>query len=99
MTEEVKEFRYLGVRCQNCGEPIMVPARLLDRQIVISEDASEQCLTTLLNLRCKACFTEHFYDAAEILEMQGKPPAFASRLGRHYTMFRPKIDRHTCSRN
>lgn len=99
MTERVKASHYLGVRCQNCSEPIVVPARLLDREIAISEDASGHFTTTLLNLRCKACFTEHFYDVDEISEMEGTPPAFASRLGRQSMIFRPKNDRRACSRN
>lgn len=68
--------QYLGVSCQNCGEIIPVPAHVLDRQIAIAEDPSDarhQYVSTLLNLRCLACFREYFYDVDEIVRVEESP--------------------------
>jgi len=75
-----REQRYLGVECQNCGEPIPVPARLMNRQIIVADDDSNplgRYVSTLLNLRCRACLAEHFYDASEICEMERRPQPFS----------------------
>jgi hypothetical protein len=78
MSDDVKQH-YLGVLCQNCGEPIPVPGRPLGRQIVLAEDQSdpgERYVTTLLNLRCRACCREYFYDVGEIISVEASPRPF-----------------------
>lgn len=80
MSERTDEQRYLGVECVNCGEPIPVPNRLMNRQIVVADEDSHPLghyVATLLNLRCKACLAEHFYEANEICEMERRSKAFS----------------------
>lgn len=70
---------YLGVSCQNCGVIIPVPRHVVDRQIAIAEDTSDaqhRYISTLLNLRCRACFREYFYDVDEIAHIdESRRPA------------------------
>jgi len=87
MTEQTKEERYLGVECLSCGEPIPVMGRVLNRQIVVDENDSDplgRYVSTLLNLRCRACLAEHFYDVSEISEMQGTPRPFSTQGHGHH---------------
>jgi DNA-directed RNA polymerase subunit RPC12/RpoP len=78
-TKKIKPAQYLGVQCQYCGQPIPVPARVT-RQITAQDDtnAAGRYLSTLLNLRCRACHTEYFYDVREVSQLQGAPHPFAS---------------------
>jgi len=67
------EVRFLGVVCQHCGESIPVPEHLMSRQILVAEDDSNpmsRYVSTMLNLRCKSCRKEYFYDVSEICEME-----------------------------
>jgi hypothetical protein len=77
---------YLGVACQHCGEPIPVPERLLSRQVVVSDAESNPAnrhVSTLLNLRCRACRKEYFYDVSEISEYEGTPRHTHGAAHRH----------------
>jgi hypothetical protein len=76
--QQVKSAQYLGVYCQNCGEPIPVPARAT-RQIAAEgeSEAAGRYLSTLLNLRCRACHKEYFYDVNEASQVEGTPRPFA----------------------
>lgn len=86
MNDEVqapKQAQYVGVHCQSCGVPIPVPARVT-RQIADQEkpEAERYYVSTLFNLRCRACHKEHFYDLSEAREIEGKPRSHAhSRYG------------------
>jgi len=80
MSPEVQEGKlaqYLGVHCQSCGEPIPVPARVT-RQITVEgeSEASGRYVSILLNLRCRACHKEHFYDVNEARPVDGTPRPF-----------------------
>jgi len=64
---------YLGVQCQNCGEMIALPDHVLDRQIAIvgsQSNPADQHISTLLNIRCRACRKEYFYDVREIIQVE-----------------------------
>jgi hypothetical protein len=79
--------QYLAVSCQNCGEMIPVPVHVLDRQIVLAEDPSDlghRYVSTLLNLRCRACHREYFYDVKEVMQVEGMPRSFADGMRRHH---------------
>jgi hypothetical protein len=82
MSAENAELRCLGVMCQHCGESIRVPEHLMSRQILVAEDDSDPAsryVSTLLNLRCKACRKEYFYDVTEICELEAQPRACSPR--------------------
>jgi hypothetical protein len=67
---------YLGVQCQNCGEMIALPDHVLDRQIAIVDGQSNPAdhhIATLLNIRCRACRKEYFYDVREIVPVEEAP--------------------------
>jgi hypothetical protein len=79
MTDHAAQQTELGVLCQNCGAPIRVPERVLGRQIVVAEDRTEpegRYVTTLLNLRCRACCKEYFYDVGEIISIEAPTRSF-----------------------
>jgi hypothetical protein len=79
--------QYLAVSCQNCGAMIPVPAHVLDRQIVLAEDPCDvghRSLSTLLNLRCRACHREYFYHVKEVVQAEGIPRSFAEDMRRHH---------------
>lgn len=78
---------YLGVSCQNCGEIIPVPGHLVNRQIMVAEDPSDprhRYVSTLLNLRCRACHREYFYDVEEIIQAEGIPRSYADGMPRRH---------------
>ncbi len=80
--QEVKGVHYLGVWCQNCGEPIPVPSRV-SQQITVERESESagQYVSTLLNLRCRACHKEYFYDVTQVSEVEGTPRPFATHSG------------------
>ena len=84
--QDLKQSQYLGVSCQSCGEPIPVPGRV-SRQIsaVGESDASGRYVSSLLNLRCRACHKEHFYDVSEARQIEGSPRPFAHPHRGHST--------------
>jgi len=76
--QEVKQAQYLGVHCQSCGQPIPVPDRVA-RQVTVEgeSDAGGLYVSSLLNLRCRTCHKEHFYDVSEAQQIEGSPRSFA----------------------
>jgi hypothetical protein len=80
MSDHEKQLSCLGVICQNCGTTIPVPDHVLDRQIAVAEDRTDadgRYVTTLLNLRCRTCCKEYFYDVGEIISVEVGPRPFA----------------------
>ncbi|HLV94972.1 MAG TPA: hypothetical protein VKS44_07255 [Candidatus Acidoferrales bacterium] len=79
MSDHATQQSCLGVLCQNCDETIPVPNGVLGRQIVVAEGQSDpdgRYVSTLLNLRCRACCKEHFYDVGEIISVDPSPRPF-----------------------
>lgn len=88
MSGQTTAQQYLAVPCQNCGEMIPVPSHLVDRRIVLAEDPTDvrhRYVSTLLNLRCRACHREYFYDVQEIVQVEGIPRSFADGMPHHHS--------------
>jgi hypothetical protein len=84
---------YLGVYCSNCGAAIPVPDRVLSRQIAISDvqvDPGRHYISTLLNIRCRACRKEYFYNVREIVDVDDPPRS----LCQESSGAQEKVDRH-----
>lgn len=96
MSDHANQQSCLAVLCQNCGETIPVPGRVLGRQIVVAEgqwDPGGRYVSTLLNLRCRACCKEYFYDVGEIISVDASPRPFL-HSAHAYTLHDLTLERH-----
>jgi hypothetical protein len=84
MTLGTKMEKYHGVRCHSCGETIPVPARIANKQSLLSQDANTTSGEThfpTLNLRCRVCQKENFYKISDVQEVEDITDRSAIRKG------------------
>jgi len=63
MTAEVAKPVGHGVVCRNCGKPIHLSARVVERK-----NPNPELITKIFPARCKRCSRESLYSLEEIVE-------------------------------
>jgi RNase P subunit RPR2 len=73
MTLGKKLEKYHGVQCRSCGETILVPARIANKESSSGTGAGGsvgEASFPSLNLRCRICEKENFYKMSDIREIE-----------------------------
>lgn len=73
MTLGTKLEKYHGVQCRSCGETILVPARIANKELSPdpgAANAQNETSFPSLNLRCRVCEKENFYKMSDIREIE-----------------------------